>query len=63
VSKLDLEVTVSDAFEVGQIEGARKVMSDINKMDLKNPRLDWFLRVKLSELDSRVDLLTKKRGK
>lgn len=58
-SKTNLEVTVTDAFEVGKIEGARDILKELKELSIVDPRFHTYMQTRLKTFEEKLELINK----
>ena len=55
----NLEVNITDAFEIGKIEGARETLKELKDLAIVDPRFKTFMETRLKSFNEKIEIINK----
>ena len=60
-SKSEFDVTITDAFEIGKIEGMREAFKELSELAIVDPQFNTYIKARLKSFEEKVELVNKYR--
>lgn len=55
----NLDITITDAFEIGKIEGARETLKELKQLAIVDPHFRTYITARLKSFEEKVELINK----